>query len=116
MHDDCDEMSWGHYCDIEMHTPPRVFITRHQYGFRVVQATELQTRPRAPASAPVLPLHRVVEPHPAAWKQWLNKYARAFNVCVWKSPHKYVGEKSIDRTDWTKTALAVGILIMVVLL
>ena len=111
---DCDEMSWGNYCDIEMHTPPRVFITRHQHGFRVVQAPELQTRQRA--TAPVLPLHRAVEPHPTAWRLWLNKYARAFNVCAWKSQHKYVGEKSIERADWTKTALAVGVLIMVVLL
>lgn len=77
---------YGHYCDIETYTPPRVFISQHKHLFRVVQLAEL------PRYSP--PVKKTL------WQQWINKY--------WA----YVGN-GVTTNIWKTTATIVVMVVVV---
>ena len=67
---------YGYYCDIEVHRPPRVFITQHKYEFRVVQLPELPPQTRRPSSPPI-PNRELILNRQPIWKQWISRYWNA---------------------------------------
>lgn len=102
---------YGHYCDIEIHTPPRIFISVNNYEYRVVQLTE-SPQPKQKPQPSKYSNHTHNKPKPL-WKQLLYKYTNCNN----KTETKYVGESELDYSSYYLNAVfAFGITVLVICL